>query len=116
MFRLRDPIRAPVFCLNSVSTQFISTVQIYDIIMGISYLHSVNIVHGDLCGRNILISEEDRACLTDFGLAAFVEVETSIKSSTRGGSTRWMAPELLLPDVYHPGLPFRRTIVSDVWA
>ncbi|KAJ7795558.1 kinase-like domain-containing protein, partial [Mycena olivaceomarginata] len=55
-------------------------------------------------------------CLTDFGLSAFVELETSIKSSTRGGSTRWMAPELLLPDVYLPSLPFRRTIESDVWA
>ncbi|KAF7369692.1 Serine/threonine-protein kinase STY8 [Mycena venus] len=89
---------------------------IHDIIMGVSYLHSVSIVHGDLCGRNVLISDEGRARLTDFGLAAFVELETSIKSSTRGGSTRWMAPELLLPDVYQPGLPFRRTIESDVWA
>ncbi|KAF7369909.1 Serine/threonine-protein kinase STY8 [Mycena sanguinolenta] len=89
---------------------------INDVIMGISYLHSVNIVHGDLCGRNILISENGRACLADFGLAMFIEQETSIKSSTRGGSTRWMAPELLLPDMYHPGQPFRRTVESDVWA
>ncbi|KAJ7454461.1 kinase-like domain-containing protein [Mycena latifolia] len=86
-----------------------------DIIQGLIYLHSENIVHGDLCAPNILIHER-RALLTDFGLAAFVELETSIKSSTRSGSTRWMAPELLLPYVYQPGLPFRRTPASDVWA
>ncbi|KAJ7827425.1 kinase-like domain-containing protein [Mycena leptocephala] len=86
-----------------------------DIIQGLMYLHAENIVHGDLCGRNILIDER-RAFLTDFGLAAFVELDTSIKTSTRKGSTRWMAPELLLPDVYHPGLPFRQTPASDVWA
>ncbi|KAJ7913431.1 hypothetical protein B0H13DRAFT_2271150 [Mycena leptocephala] len=86
-----------------------------DIIQGLTYLHSQNIVHGDLCGRNILINGR-QAYLTDFGLAAFVELDTSIKTSTRKGSTRWMAPELLLPDVYHPGLPFRQTPASDVWA
>ncbi|KAJ7700927.1 kinase-like domain-containing protein [Mycena olivaceomarginata] len=86
-----------------------------DVIQGLQYLHSENIVHGDLCGRNILINER-RAFLTDFGLAAFIEVDTSVKTSARAGSTRWMAPELLHPTVYHPGLPFRRTPASDVWA
>jgi serine/threonine protein kinase len=107
--------------------------QLDDVSKGLLYLHSENVVHGDLCGvsrirtahsqiiqfnpiqRNILIHER-RACLTDFGLAAFVELETSIKTSTRGGSIPWMAPELLLPSVYQPGLPFRRTPASDVWA
>ncbi|KAJ7027463.1 kinase-like domain-containing protein [Mycena alexandri] len=86
-----------------------------DVIQGLLYLHSQNVVHGDLCGRNILIDGQ-QAYLTDFGLAAFVELDTSIKTSTRKGSTRWMAPELLLPNVYHPGLPFRQTPASDVWA
>ncbi|KAJ6553268.1 kinase-like domain-containing protein [Mycena capillaripes] len=86
-----------------------------DVIQGLMYLHSENIVHGDLCARNILIKGR-RACLTDFGLAAFIEMDTSVKTSARSGSTRWMAPELLHPDVYQPGLRFRRTSASDVWA
>ncbi|KAJ7868356.1 hypothetical protein B0H14DRAFT_3132679 [Mycena olivaceomarginata] len=49
-----------------------------DVIQGLMYLHSENILHGDLCGRNILI-KECRACLTDFGLAASIESDTSIK-------------------------------------
>ncbi|KAJ6449557.1 kinase-like domain-containing protein [Mycena sanguinolenta] len=86
---------------------------LYDVAQGLKYLHSVNVIHGDLCGRNILIGANGRARLADFGLAAFIDLETSIKSSTRSGSTRWMAPELLLPP---PDLPFKRTRESDVWA
>ncbi|KAJ7828876.1 kinase-like domain-containing protein, partial [Mycena leptocephala] len=86
-----------------------------DVIQGLKYLHSENIVHGDLCSRNILIHER-QACLTDFGLATFIESDTSKKSLTRSGTTRWMAPELLLPDEYQPGVSFKRTSASDVWA
>ncbi|KAF7341636.1 hypothetical protein MSAN_02061300 [Mycena sanguinolenta] len=86
---------------------------LHDVIRGLMYLHSVNVVHGDLCGRNILIDEDGRARLSDFGLAGFIDTETSKKSSTRGGSTRWMAPELILPPL---NVPFRRTTGSDVWA
>ncbi|KAJ6526554.1 hypothetical protein DFH09DRAFT_1045971 [Mycena vulgaris] len=35
---------------------------------GLSYLHSMNIVHGDLRGTNILVSDDWNACLADFGL------------------------------------------------
>ncbi|KAJ7800812.1 hypothetical protein B0H14DRAFT_2261496, partial [Mycena olivaceomarginata] len=86
---------------------------IHDIIMGVSYLHSVNIVHGDLCGVSAQYSCQ---CVTDFELAAFIELETSIKSSTHGGSTWWMAPDLLLLNVYSPDLSFHCTIKFDVWA
>ncbi|KAJ7186162.1 kinase-like protein [Mycena filopes] len=82
-----------------------------DIISGLNYLHSVNIVHGDLCGRNILINEHGRASLTDFGLAGLIESEPTLRTTTRGGSLRWQPPELILP-----GVPFRRTMASDVWA
>lgn len=50
--------------------------------------------------------------MSDFGLALLVESEPTIKSATRGGSTRRMASELLAP----PSGVFKRTIASDVWA
>ncbi|KAJ6469282.1 kinase-like domain-containing protein [Mycena sanguinolenta] len=84
-----------------------------DVINGLEYLHSMNIVHGDLCGRNILMDNNGHACLTDFGLTAFVESETTLKVSTRGGSPRFMAPELLLlPSDVH----FTRKPPSDIWS
>ncbi|KAJ7912276.1 kinase-like domain-containing protein, partial [Mycena leptocephala] len=81
-----------------------------DVIQGLMYLHSQYIVHGDLCARNILIDGR-QARLTDFGLATFIESDTSKKSSTHSGSVRWSAPELLLSE-----FPFKRTPASDVWA
>ncbi|KAJ7814160.1 kinase-like domain-containing protein [Mycena olivaceomarginata] len=86
---------------------------LHNSIAGLKYLHSVNIVHGDLRGANILVDEDGRARLADFGLAVFIDSETTGKSSTRSGTTRWMAPELLCPP---PGTSFRRTFASDMWA
>ncbi|KAJ7919413.1 kinase-like domain-containing protein, partial [Mycena leptocephala] len=83
-----------------------------DVLAGLEYLHSVDIIHGDLCGRNILIGKQGQACLTDFGLAAFVDSGTSVKTSNHAGSTRWMAAELLAGS----DVPFKRTRESDIWA
>ncbi|KAJ7841398.1 kinase-like domain-containing protein [Mycena olivaceomarginata] len=83
-----------------------------DVIQGLEYLHSVNVVHGDLCGRNILIDRKGNAQLADFGLTAFIESDTTKKTSTRSGSTRWMAPELIVPP---SGMQFKRTSASDIW-
>ncbi|KAJ7206235.1 kinase-like domain-containing protein, partial [Mycena haematopus] len=41
-----------------------------EIAQGLRYLHSRNIVHGDLRGANILITHEWSACLADFGLTS----------------------------------------------
>ncbi|KAF7373319.1 Kinase-like protein [Mycena sanguinolenta] len=86
---------------------------LYEIAQGLEYLHSHNIVHGDLRGANILIKEDWSACLTDFGLSIFSDA-TSTMSTNRGGSLYWMAPELLLPERF--GLKFARTPATDVYA
>ncbi|KAF8144356.1 kinase-like domain-containing protein, partial [Mycena galopus ATCC 62051] len=83
-------------------------------IAGLEYLHSENILHGDLRGyANVLVDEDGHACLTDFGLAIFIDSESSGQSSRRGGTIPWMAPELLLPSA---GEPARATRASDMWA
>ncbi|KAJ6453976.1 kinase-like domain-containing protein, partial [Mycena sanguinolenta] len=35
---------------------------------GLEYMHKANVVHGDLCARNVLIDEQGRPQLADFGL------------------------------------------------
>ncbi|KAJ7147345.1 kinase-like domain-containing protein [Mycena filopes] len=80
---------------------------LYEIAQGLQYLHSQNIVHGDLRGAHW------RACLADFGLSVFSDA-TSSMTTNRGGSPYWMAPELLDPDRY--GLKFVRTTATDVYA
>ncbi|KAJ7145871.1 kinase-like domain-containing protein, partial [Mycena epipterygia] len=85
-----------------------------EIAQGLQYLHSRNIVHGDLRGTNILINEDWSACLTDFGLSVFSNATSSMRTSTRAGSLYWMAPELIDPDRF--GCKFTRTPASDVYA
>ncbi|KAJ7017023.1 kinase-like domain-containing protein [Mycena alexandri] len=86
-----------------------------EIAQGLQYLHSQNVVHGDLRGTNILISNECRACLADFGLSSFSNATASRTNSThRAGSIRWMAPELIAPERF--GKKFVRTAASDIYA
>ncbi|KAJ7778493.1 kinase-like domain-containing protein [Mycena metata] len=86
---------------------------LYQVAQGLEYLHSQNIVHGDLRGTNILITKDWTACLTDFGLSGFSDA-TASTSTGRRGSLYWMAPELLSPDRF--GLKFIRTPATDVYA
>ncbi|KAF9259325.1 kinase-like protein, partial [Marasmius fiardii PR-910] len=68
-----------------------------EIIAGITYLHSHNIVHGDIKGANVLVDEYGQCYLGDFGLAITSFTTILLNSTTSGivkGTTRWMAPEL----------------------
>ncbi|KAJ7823836.1 kinase-like domain-containing protein [Mycena olivaceomarginata] len=82
---------------------------------GLHYLHSHNIVHGDLRGANILITHEWRACLADFGLVSFSDATPATHTSHhRAGSLRWMAPELISPERFD--CCFVATPATDVYA
>ncbi|KAJ6504047.1 kinase-like domain-containing protein [Mycena vulgaris] len=84
---------------------------------GLKYLHSMNIVHGDLRGNNILISDDFSVCLSDFGLANIIcDTQTTPATSTsHAGSARWFAPELIRPTAFNCE-HFVRTPASDVYA
>ncbi|KAJ6463328.1 kinase-like domain-containing protein [Mycena sanguinolenta] len=86
---------------------------LYEVAQGLQYLHSRNIIHGDLRGANILVNENWSACLADFGLSNFSDA-TSSMTTNRGGSLYWMAPELIDPERF--GLQFARTRATDVYA
>ncbi|KAG8214125.1 kinase-like domain-containing protein [Butyriboletus roseoflavus] len=64
---------------------------------GLQYLHSRNIIHGDLSGSNILITKNGRARLSDFGLSALFEQvsDTMASGISSPGNVRWAAPELI---------------------
>ncbi|KAJ6589560.1 kinase-like domain-containing protein, partial [Mycena capillaripes] len=85
---------------------------LFETAQGLAYLHSQNIVHGDLRGGNVLIDDGEHAQLADFGLAIVTDATFGTTSSTQGGSLRWMAPELYDPQVESR----KRTKASDVYA
>ncbi|KZT35157.1 kinase-like protein, partial [Sistotremastrum suecicum HHB10207 ss-3] len=74
-----------------------------DVAQGLAYLHSMGIVHGDLKGGNVFITDEKRAVLAYFGLSRLeglddVFTNSSVQSSTTHnlrGTVHFMAPEFL---------------------
>jgi len=77
-----------------------NTVELYvqkslslDVISGLSYLHSCSIIHRDLKTSNILITENIRACITDFGVSKSM---TSLANSSLRlvGTPIYIAPEI----------------------
>ncbi|CAE6500157.1 unnamed protein product [Rhizoctonia solani] len=63
---------------------------------GLAYLHQSDIVHGDIKGANILVSDEDIAMITDFDDAIFNNSSSRFAETTGLRlSVRWAAPELL---------------------
>ncbi len=67
-----------------------------DIIKGMEYLASKNVLHGDLATRNVLLCKNMRAKLCDFGLSRRLYEYTSyMKSNVEPLPWRWMAPESL---------------------
>lgn len=74
-----------------------------DIAEGLDYLHSRNVVHGDLKGPNVLIDADGHARLTDFGLTTITQNLDSIRSVSGdiGHSARWAPPEILKEEEKH---------------
>ncbi|KAJ7939112.1 kinase-like domain-containing protein [Mycena leptocephala] len=90
-----------------------STSLILDIALGLEYLHTEHIIHGDLKGTNILVTPSRRACIADFGSSSIISSMTMCfthsTAASQRGTMRWQAPELLRGDnVNHLG--------SDIYA
>ncbi|CAM9684153.1 unnamed protein product [Chrysoparadoxa australica] len=68
---------------------------IYQLMRGLKYIHSANVLHRDLKPSNLLVNANCDLAICDFGLARGVEAEED-ESLTEYVVTRWYrAPELL---------------------
>lgn len=65
-----------------------------DIVMGIEYLHYQKIVHRDIKPSNLLLSDDDRIQISDFGVCNQFEGVDAFLSDT-AGTPAFVAPEVL---------------------
>lgn len=71
----------------------------FQIVSGVEYLHTKGIVHRDIKGPNILVTDTGVAKLADFGCSkqlagmCTASLEESLKAIR--GSVPWMAPEVI---------------------
>ncbi|KAJ6573538.1 kinase-like domain-containing protein, partial [Mycena vulgaris] len=85
---------------------------VVDIALRLEYLHSMNVVHGDLKAINVLAAPSGRAILADFGLSSVAGSKILLLSTSsvkNGGTVRWQAPELFMSGA-------QNSFVSDVYA
>lgn len=69
------------------------------LLTGLSYIHSRNIIHRDIKTSNILIAKDSIVKIADFGVSVNSE-KLCINSKYFNGSLYWMAPELFIGENY----------------
>ncbi|KAK4053640.1 hypothetical protein OIO90_003879 [Microbotryomycetes sp. JL221] len=75
-----------------------------DVARALAYLHSRKCMHRDLKGENLLVTENERIKVCDFGFARIAaQNEEEMKRITFAGTDGYMSPEILLGEKF--GLP-----------
>ncbi|KAN0141932.1 Protein kinase-like domain containing protein [Lactarius tabidus] len=69
---------------------------IHEISNGMAYLHKQDVLHGDLKAANILVDDDTRCVISDFGQSEMKSEVYRISPISRPrGTLRWQAPELM---------------------
>ena len=71
------------------------TAILQDVANGLSYIHGKDIIHCNLTGNSILLTEKGRAKLSDFGRAVFCQPKGAIISPVTVNNLDYMPPEIL---------------------
>ncbi|KAI0049057.1 hypothetical protein FA95DRAFT_1538888 [Auriscalpium vulgare] len=70
---------------------------IHEISKGMAYLHEKGVLHGDLKAANVLVDDNLRCVISDFGQSEMrSEVYRISRTPIPHGTLRWQAPELMM--------------------
>ncbi|XP_014874268.1 mitogen-activated protein kinase kinase kinase kinase 4-like isoform X2 [Poecilia latipinna] len=83
-----------------------------EVLRGLSHLHSHHVIHRDIKGQNVLLTENAEVKLVDFGVSAQLD-KTIGRRNTFIGTPYWMAPEVIACDE-NPDATYDYR--SDLWS
>ncbi|KAM4746975.1 misshapen-like kinase 1 isoform 5-T5 [Rhinophrynus dorsalis] len=83
-----------------------------EILRGLSHLHAHKVIHRDIKGQNVLLTENAEVKLVDFGVSAQLD-RTVGRRNTFIGTPYWMAPEVIACDE-NPDATYDYR--SDIWS
>ncbi|KAF1314477.1 Ste/ste11 protein kinase, partial [Globisporangium splendens] len=78
------------------------------ILRGVAYLHSKNIVHHDIKPSNILVDQHGVVKLAGFGASRLISSSTCVNNESMRGTPNYMAPEVIKQT--------SRSRKSDIWS
>ena len=79
------------------------------VLEGLIIIHEKNLIHRDVKGANILLSEDGYAKIGDFGVGVQLKIDDGeILKKSKKGSPYWMSPQVVLNQGYGPG--------TDIWS
>ncbi|XP_069338174.1 misshapen-like kinase 1 isoform X4 [Eulemur rufifrons] len=83
-----------------------------EILRGLAHLHAHKVIHRDIKGQNVLLTENAEVKLVDFGVSAQLD-RTVGRRNTFIGTPYWMAPEVIACDE-NPDATYDYR--SDIWS
>ncbi|XP_035277280.1 traf2 and NCK-interacting protein kinase-like isoform X8 [Anguilla anguilla] len=83
-----------------------------EILKGLTHLHHHKVIHRDIKGQNVLLTENAEVKLVDFGVSAQLD-RTVGRRNTFIGTPYWMAPEVIACDE-NPDATY--DFKSDLWS
>lgn len=120
VMELIDGLPIDQYCKEQALDERRKVALLADVVSAVSYAHARLIVHRDLKPSNILVDNEGRAKLLDFGIAKLIEEGPAEATRQRPMTPRYASPEQLLgrptqvaSDIYQLGLLIYEVLAGE---